>query len=268
MNLPALQQVIDLVTQAGDEEIMPRYQRVGCDIKTDGSLLTEADLAVDQRLQQALAQHWPKIRFLSEEMSSEEQTALLQDDGPLWILDPLDGTSNFAAGLPFFAVSLALVHEGKTCLAVTYDPFRKEIFSAELSKGAWLNDEALQAPTCHMDINTTVAIVDFKRLPSELKKNLAHNAPYNSQRNLGSCALEWCWIAAGRGHLYLHGGMKLWDYAAGVLILSEAGASSSTMTGEPVFVAKLEPRSVVLARDKTLFDAWFSWLSTHKGAVK
>lgn len=257
---PDTEALCALVREAAREELLPRLHRVGHDVKPDGSLLTEADLAMDRRLRRALAERWPQIAFLSEEMPRELQEARLREPGPLWVLDPLDGTSNFAAGLPLFAVSLALLEDGAPRLGLIYDPGRDECFSAERGAGARLNGEVLRAPQGGPPLQRAVALVDFKRLPKALARRLAAEAPYASQRNLGSCALEWAWMAAGRGHCYLHGGMKLWDYAAGSLILAEAGGHSQTLEGEPVFVPRMQPRSVVAAADRRLFGAWVEWL--------
>ncbi|MEJ2631414.1 MAG: inositol monophosphatase family protein [Acidihalobacter sp.] len=78
----------------------------------------------------------------------------------------------------------------------------------------------------------------------------------SAQRNLGTCALEWVWLAAGRGHVYLHGGVRLWDYAAGSLLSAEVGGVSATLEGEPVFQPDPGPRSVLAAADPALFEAW------------
>ena len=86
--------------------------------------------------------------------------------------------------------------------------------------------------------------------------------PYLSQRNFGSVVLEWCWLAAGRFHVYLHGGQKLWDYAAGSLILSETGGFALTLNGAPVCCADLQPSSVVAALDAKLFQEWKMWLDS------
>ena len=106
-----------------------------------------------------------------------------------------------------------------------------------------------------------MALVDFKRLPGPLAAHLAARPPYASQRNLGACALEWAWLAAGRGHVYLHGGMGLWDYAAGSLLLAEAGGVSATLDGDPVLRFDTGPRSAVAAADPDLFAAWRSALT-------
>ena len=254
--LPELQTLEDIIRRVAKEEILTRFNRVGYEVKDDGSLLTEADLSADQRIRNILAELYPDISFLSEEMDAPEQEELLNASEKLWCLDPLDGTSNFAAGVPLFATSLALFVKGEVQIGVTYDPIRNEMFSAVKGQGAWLNGEPLICHSSGFAMNKTIAIVDFKRLNPQLVQRLLNDAPYKSQRNLGSCVLEWAWMAANRGHLYLHGGMKLWDLAAGTLILDEAGGYSCTLKGEKVFRPAIKPRSVVISPDKNLFEAW------------
>ena len=253
-----------LVRQVAIEEILPRFNKITYSIKQDGSLLTEADLATDKRIQQGLATLHPNIAFLSEEMTLEQQTRLLQESERLWCLDPLDGTSNFAAGIPLFATSLALFEKGKVVLGITYDPIRDEMFSAVAGQGAWLNNQPLHCRASGFQLKNAVVIADLKRLSPRLQQALLQKKPYGSQRNLGTCVLEWAWMAANRGHAYLHGGMKLWDLAAGSLILSEAGGYSATLDGEIVFKPVMEPRSVVISPDKQLFKEWMQFLEKNK----
>lgn len=260
--LPDLKKLEDLVRQVAKEEILPRFNRVGYSIKDDGSLLTEADLSADKRISETLAEYYPDIAFLSEEMELEQQQDLLNKSEKLWCLDPLDGTSNFAAGIPLFATSLALFVKGEVHIGITYDPVRDEMFSAVKGQGAWINGEDLKCKPSGFDLDKTIAIVDFKRLTPELTQRLLKKSPYKSQRNLGSCVLEWAWMAANRGHLYLHGGMKLWDLAAGTLILEEAGGYACTLDGETVFRAEMTPRSVVISPDKILFKQWKEYLAS------
>lgn len=248
--------VENLLAQTGREELLPRLERVGAQRKPDGSLLTEADLAADARVRAGLAAAWPGIPMLSEEMTLAEQHVLLDGGGPVWCLDPLDGTSNFVAGFPLFSLSLALIEDGRVSLGVVYDPVREESFAAVLGGGATLNGRRLPRRRNAPDLARCVALVDFKRLSAPLATRLSTSPPYASQRNLGTCALEWAWLAAGRGHVYLHGGMRLWDYAAGSLLLAEAGGCSATLDGEPVFRPDPGPRSVLAAADPVLFAAW------------
>ncbi|MEF3193067.1 MAG: inositol monophosphatase family protein, partial [Halothiobacillaceae bacterium] len=216
-----------LVRQAARETVLPRFCNVERRLKPDGSWLTEADLAMQARVQRELAARFPAIPFLGEEMDEDEQRRLMRHaEQGLWVLDPLDGTSNFAAGLPIFASSLALIRGGRVVLGVVVDVTRDETFSAALGEGAWLNGVRLRPPTCDLPLSKALACVDFKRLPPELATRLAVGAPYGSQRSISSVALDWCWVAAGRFHVYLHGRQGLWDYAGGHLILEEAGGYS------------------------------------------
>lgn len=259
--LPDLDTLCALVREAARAELLPRFTRVTQQHKADGSILTEADLAIDARLRSALVRHWPEIALLSEEMDGATQEQLLAStEQALWCLDPLDGTSNFAAGLPFFGVSLALLQAGQPRLGVIYDPVRDECFSAQRGRGAKLNGVALRTAAIDLELKQCIALIDFKRLSTHLRQRLTETPPYHSQRNFGSCALEWAWLAAGRGHVYLHGGQKLWDFAAGCLLLDEAGGASYTLQGEPVFRAALEPRSVAASPDPDLAGQWLDWL--------
>lgn len=258
--LPKLRELEDIIREVANEEILPRFNKVDYVIKGDGSLLTEADLSADKRIRQALAERYPDIDFLSEEMEPEQQENLIRNSDRLWCLDPLDGTSNFAAGIPLFATSLALFVNGEVQIGITYDPLRDEMFSAVKGQGATLNNEPLKCGDSGFALNKSIAIVDFKRLKPELVQRLISHAPYKSQRNLGSCVLEWAWMAASRGHLYLHGGMKLWDLAAGTLILSEAGGYACTLEAEDVFRPSMEPRSVLISPDRKLFEQWKAFL--------
>jgi myo-inositol-1(or 4)-monophosphatase len=250
---------------------LPLFAVVTRHIKHDGSVVTEADLAMQHRLKADLARHWPEYDFLGEEMPGHEHEQLTTATGKgLWCVDPLDGTSNYAAGIPFFAVSLALAIDGRPELGMVYDPVRDECFMARRGAGAWLNDVKLgvQEPPLPDVLRRCIACVDFKRLAAPVAALLGAHPPYGSQRNFGASSLEWCWLADGRFHLYLHGGQKLWDYAAGSLILAEAGGLATTTQGEPVFCYGLAPRSVVAAATPVLFSAWKSWIDQNASASR
>ncbi len=246
-----------IIREAAKQELLPRFQQIGHSLKSDGSIVTEADLAMQQRMIEVLQQRWPIIPLLGEEMTPEEQQQLLDNNEEgLWLLDPLDGTSNYAAGIPYFCVSLALMKRGEVTLAIIHDPLRDETFAAEKGKGAWLNGEPLIAPKATRPLKQGIALIDLKRLTPKLAAKVASQPPYSSQRNLGSGALDWCYVATGRVDVYLHGGQKLWDYAAGQLILAEAGGYASTLEGEGVLVNELKQRSVVAAADEGNYLQW------------
>jgi len=256
----ALDRVVAAVRRVAADEIMPRYLKVAHQRKADGSLFTEADLAAQEALTRSL-RDIHAVPVIGEEMSREQQAERwLAADGGVWCVDPIDGTSNFVYGLPYFAISVALMRQGRSVLGVVYDPVADEMFYAERGVGAFLNGERLPIRTHVPHIRNAMANVDFKRLNAKLAASLASNPPYMSQRNYGAGALEWCYLAAGRFDLYLHGGQKLWDYAAGCLILEEAGGCLCSLTRDDFWADDLWSRSVIAARDQHLFEAWRDWI--------
>lgn len=263
-----LQELSRIVRDVAREELLPRFNSKIFEKQTklDGSVVTEADAAVQYRLASAFRALWPDIAFLGEEMPSDEQQHTLQSKA-VWCLDPLDGTSNFASGIPVFGVSLALIENQQQKLGLIYDPVRDECFTAIKNEGCWINGVPLSSCSAHSDLTDLkqmIAVVDLKRLRGPLLTSLVTEHPFRSQRNFGSCAIEWCWLAAGRFQLYVHGGQKLWDYAAGTIILEEAGGLSSTIAGDAVFCAKLEPRPVVAAYNKAAYQQWYAWIDKHR----
>lgn len=251
-----------LIRDAAREELLPRFRRSHRQEKADGTWVTEADLAMQASVRAVLATMHPEVGFLGEEMDAAEQQRLLTSAMPgLWVLDPLDGTNNFAAGIPLFGVSLALLRAGHIALGVVYDPMHDECFTAMRGQGAFLNGAQLRVPAAGVPLAKTTACIDFKRLPAALATRIATAPPYASQRSIGSVALDWCWVAAGRFHVYLHGRQNLWDYAAGLLILEEAGGYSDTLDGTPAPIT-LAPRSAVCAADPRLFAEWIDYLRT------
>ncbi len=263
-----VQQLNHLIIETADQEILPRFQQIESRKKADGSLVTEADLAVQQRLIGQLQKLYPGIPLLGEEMSAPQQQQVLADAAAgFWCLDPLDGTSNYVAGMPCFATSLAYICEGEVRIGIIYDPLREECFHAVRGEGAWLNGERLSLTTSKSELTACVAMVDFKRLSPRLATELATRPPYRSQRSIGSVALDWCWLAAGRVQLYLHGGAKLWDYAAGSLIYREAGGHLRLTHGHVSLPEEqtltLHPCMAVAAADEALFDAWTAWLGQY-----
>ncbi len=259
-----LDQLVQILKAAADTEIMPRFRQTATSRKADGSVVTAADLGAQRFITDALADAFPDIPVLGEEMPATEQQRLLDADADaVFCLDPLDGTSNFAGGFPVFSVSLALCRAGQAELGVVYDPNRDESFAAAAGRGAWLNGKHLITHAPQQTLADCLGLIDLKRLGAEHVLKMGQAPPYRSQRNLGSVALDWCWLAAGRGQLYLHGGQKLWDYLAGELIAREAGAQTRLLTRSgqhPPPGLALAPRFAVGAANTTLLELWLNWL--------
>jgi len=249
------------ICQAAEEELLGRFNQVAAHTKADGSIVTVADHAMQKRLHAELTALLPQYGLLGEEMSKADQMAQIEHTGAgLWVVDPLDGTSNYAAGIPYFATSLALLVAGTVALGIVYDPVRREFFHTVAGQGAWLNGRALGSDAPTTPLHRGIGLVDYKRLPKPLAHRLVESPPYSSQRSLGSVALDFCWLAAGRGHVYLHGRHDLWDYAAGMLILHEAGGQTITLEGERTPPLDLAPRSTAAALRGDVFDQWCRWL--------
>lgn len=247
-----------------EKEVMPRYMKVTHQQKIDGSLCTEADLAAQAALITKL-QAILNVPVLGEEMSVAQQEEIWGDGmQELWCIDPIDGTSNFVHGLPYFALSVALIRGGKSVLGVVYDPVAKELFAAERGRGAFINGVKMLKRTVAKDLSGALASVDMKRLDRKLSAVLASNPPYSSQRNFGASTLDWCYTAAGRYDAYLHGGQKLWDYAAGSLVLEEAGGQMCSLEHDEFSHSNVWQRSVIAAVDPDIFNAWKTWIRAQK----
>ncbi|MET0049783.1 MAG: inositol monophosphatase family protein [Candidatus Thiodiazotropha sp.] len=260
-----IEKISSLIRDAAIEELLPRFRNIGSQYKSDGTLVTEADLAVQARVGEQLKQAYPHIPLLGEEMTADEQARImLEADDGYWCLDPLDGTANYVAGMPCFATSLAYIRNGQVIMGVIVDPLRDECFTAVKGQGARLNNRSLQLDCSLRELKSCVAMVDFKRLGHPLASRLATQPPYRSQRSIGSVALDWCWLAAGCCQLYLHGGAKLWDYAAGTLIFTEAGGHFQLTQGAaslpPTTSLGLTPQMAIAAPGKELFRSWRDWL--------
>ncbi len=261
---PDLKRLSDLLRAAVAAELGAHEHRPETHAKADGSVVTAVDAALQDHLRRALDREWPGIPLLGEEMTAAEQGRLLDASAEgIWVLDPLDGTSNFVGGFPAYALSLALIRGGAPVLGAVLDPRRDECFCARRDGGAWCNGEPMAPYAPGLELGDCLAMIDFKRLPPARIAPLFRPGGFRSQRNLGAAALEWCWLAAGRFQLYLHGGQKLWDYAAGHLIATEAGAPSRAYRPygtAPAAGLDLAPRLFVAAATEALLEQWLDFV--------
>ena len=264
MNTSLLQQVEHIVRQAGCEILLPAFasQSSVQEVKQDGSIVTETDHQCQTFIQNALHNLSSDIGFLGEEMSELEQLDCLSQSALFWCVDPLDGTGNFATPMPLFGISVALIDNGTPVLACIYDPIRDEIFSAEKGQGVRLNGSTIQASSTQKKLKQSIGFVDFKRLSSNLAENIASHSYYRSQRNLGTCALEWAWLATGRAQFIVHGGQKIWDYAAGVLLAEEAGCMVTDFQNQPPFGKTQISYPILATANPTIHDEWLSILQS------
>ena len=257
-NFDDLLAIQEIIREAAGHSLAAYYACSTANYKSDGSIVTEADLAMQQALTSALAERFPRVQMLGEEVSEAEQTRVIKGNADYWCLDPVDGTTNFHATVPLFSVSLGLISADEIVLGVVYDPNRDEFFGAVRGQGFWINGARVERPSQPGRLGNCIAFIDFKRLDAVLGTSLVQDTPYKSQRNIGTCALEWAWLAAGRVNLLLHGRESIWDYTAGVLLTEEAGGKCETFDAEPIFKQTLTPRSVIAASNPELFEQWAS----------
>ena len=238
--------ITGIIEQAGCNILLPAFHSsVQTSTKADGSVVTETDLRCQHFIESELAKLDVSIALLGEEMTEEQQLhSLHSSQGSYWCLDPLDGTTNFSTALPAFAISLALIENSQVQLACIHDPVRQESFTARRGDGAHLNGHMICCSN-ENEMANAVGFIDFKRLEKKIAKRIAAKRSYRSQRNIGTCALEWAWLAAGRAQFIIHGGEKIWDFAAGSLIAQEAGCQVGNFLTEPLFPCQKLSSSVL-----------------------
>ncbi len=262
-----LKQVEHIARQGGKNILLPAFisQTARQSIKQDGSIVTETDRLCQDFLQFELSKLDKSIAFLGEEMARDEQLSCLHQQGNsrFWCVDPLDGTGNFATPMPLFSISIALIENGSPVLACIYDPVRDEMFSAVSGSGLSLNGQPFIPGPYDKPLKNSIGFVDFKRLQPALASHLVTHKFYRSQRNLGSCALEWAWLATGRAQFILHGGQKLWDYAAGLLLAEEAGCIVTDFEGSHPFATAQLSSPILAACNTVLRQTWADILSHH-----
>ncbi len=227
------QAVIRLVEQAG-AILLDRAAAQKITVKGRADYVTQVDFAVQEFLKEKLGALTPNLPLMSE----EQDNRTLDFSQPLWILDPVDGTTNLIHGFPASAVSLGLLEQGNVTLGVVYNPFRQELFTAKAGQGAFCNGASIQVkPTA--DLAHSLLAIGTSPYDRELiPKNFALFAKLFSRcediRRTGSAALDLCDLACGRTDGYLERNLKPWDYAGASVILTEAGGMLTDFAGQPV----------------------------------
>lgn len=192
--------------------------------KGDINLVTEADLASEKLIIERIKSYHPQHSILAEE--SGEAVIIGGSNKWKWIIDPLDGTTNFAHGYPCFCVTLALEHEGKIVIGVTYDPTRNELFAAERGQGASLNNKPIRvsaAASLSESLIVTGFPYDFKKREDFARHLTEFLLQSRGVRRDGSAAIDMAYVACGRFDGFWEEGLNPWDVAAGLLLIEEAG---------------------------------------------
>lgn len=225
---------IETAREAGQILLEKFGRKIQISKKGDINLVTEADLASEKHIIEKIKTYHPKHAILAEE--SGEAVIIGGDKTWKWIIDPLDGTTNFAHGYPCFAVNIALEYAGQVVLAVTYDPTRNELFSAERGSGANLNGRQIRVSETEK-LSEALIVTGFPYNFAQ-KENFAHHLTQfllksRGVRRDGSAAIDLAYVACGRFDGFWEEGLNPWDVAPGFLLIEEAGGKVTDYRGAP-----------------------------------
>ena len=222
---------IEAVVRAGDLQIAKFNTGVSVEKKGAIDLVTEVDLEVERMFRAMIAERFPDHEVLAEELGGGTGGSRHR-----WVFDPLDGTTNYAHGVPIFCASLALEVDGQAAVAAVYDPNRKELFTAEAGLGSWMNGQRLKA-SANRTVLESMLVTGFpynihEKADEFLKVFGRVLKQARAIRRLGSAAIDICWVAAGRMDGFWEASLKPWDTRAAALILEEAGGKVTGMDGK------------------------------------
>jgi myo-inositol-1(or 4)-monophosphatase len=249
--LPTLEFAIDIARKAGEliKQGAAKVKTVNAKSSV-ADLVTEFDVAVEKFLKELISTKFPSHSFLAEESAKEGQRL---DDTPTWIIDPIDGTTNFVHSFPFFCVSIGFAVKQEVVLGVIFNPITEEFFYAAKNQGAFLISRDASPQRLLLahkaDVRKSAALVstgfsvptirgdpespEVQRLHKITLDNVKHlQLHVRDIRRIGSAALDLCFVASGRTDSYFEFGVKEWDVAAGVLILEEAGGYVCSVGGK------------------------------------
>ncbi len=234
MSTSSPKKIASLAAQKAGAELLKHFNktsRSSIKAKSKHEIVTPADLAAERIILSAIKKNFPTHRILSEEAGDNQKHS-----DYLWIIDPLDGTTNFAMGNPLFSVSIALCYREKIILGLVYIPFLQDLYVAEKGKGATLNDQKIHVSKekkinqsfltfCHG--NNEASIRRAVNIYSHLKLTA------RDLRQIGTAALETSWVARGKTEAIIIPGVNSWDVAAGALLVREAGGVVTDLDGQP-----------------------------------
>src|SRR5262245_29072037 len=254
---------VEIVLRSGDIQMLRRESGFNVSKKGTIDLVTEVDLECERMCRTVLADRFPDHDILAEELSSGSNHKA--SSRYRWVFDPLDGTTNYAHGLPVFCASLALEIDGQTVAGAIYDPTRKELFTGERGAGAFLNGSRLH-------VSGTEALLDallVTGFPYDVHQKLhqlielfsAFLGQARAVRRLGSAALDLCYVASGRFDGFWEQSLRPWDVSAGALIVAEAGGRITGMDG-----TRFDPAAAhLVASNGRIHDAMLQVIERTQG---
>ena len=256
-----LKNVLLQATRAGAKVVQEFFDRPFVISNKEGinNLVTEADHASEKAILDIIKREFPDHYILSEEAG-----AIVQDSNYKWIIDPIDGTVNFAHSIPLCCVSIAVEYNGEIVLASVYNPLMNELFFAEKGKGATLNDKEIKVSKKQNVVNACLVTgfpytyLDVPNGPLQIfEKLIRKGVPV---RRLGSAATDLCWVAAGRFDGFYEHKLQAWDSAAGYLIVEEAGGKVTDFKGN-----KFSPyQPHILATNGEIHDEMLAVINNEK----
>ena len=233
--------------------------------KSHNDFVTEVDRAAEQAIIETLLAAYPGHGILAEESGREHGA---RDSEYVWIIDPLDGTTNFIHGFPVYAVSIALAHRGQLQQAVVYDPARNDLFYATKGRGSYLNDKRLRVSKRNRMAESLIGTGFPFRKGDNFKRYLQIFEEVSQVcaglRRPGAAALDLCYVAAGRYEGFFEFGLSPWDMAAGALMITEAGGLVGNFTGDADFLFQRE----VVAGNPKIYSQLVQILAPYTRAIK
>ncbi len=250
--------IAGFIRETAEVAILPRFRQLRQeDIreKKPGDYVTIADTEAERLLEARLRDALPGSVVLGEEGAAQDPARLdlLVGDAPVWVIDPIDGTGNFARGEPGFAVILALVERAEVRAGWIYDPLGAGMVLAERGSGAWSEGRRLAVDREAAPGRMVGAAYGRTAAGPRAAKALADSGRIAAVRNLGSSALEYSALALGRAHFSLHSRSLPWDHAAGMLVVAEAGGIAGFFDGTP-YDPRISDRPVLAASSQAAWD--------------
>jgi myo-inositol-1(or 4)-monophosphatase len=253
-----LQQTLRQAAQKGGDVLKDYFSKNFTIYNKEGinNLVTDADHACEKEIIEVIKSNFPDHQILSEEIGSIETTSAYK-----WVIDPIDGTVNFAHGIPICCVSIGVEKEGELILGAVYNPLMNEFYFAEKNIGAFLNDKKIVVSTQQKVLNSCL-VTGFPYtyedgpgapLPT-FSKFIKAGVPV---RRLGSAAIDLCWVAAGRFDGFYEHKLQAWDSAAGVLMVQEAGGMVTNFTGEKFSI--YQPK--IVATNGLIHNELLNWIN-------
>ena len=254
-------QILTDAIEAGANELMRFFNGTFTISNKEGinNLVTEADHASDKAIQDVIKKAFPDHGIISEETAE-----VISESEYKWIIDPIDGTINFANGIPICCVSIGLEHNGKMLMGAVYNPILKEFFFAEKGKGATLNEKKISVSNKD-DVLRSCLVTGFPYTYLDqpngplqaFERLIRRGIPV---RRLGSAAIDLCWVAAGRFDGFYEHQLNAWDSAAGFIIVEEAGGKVTDLNGDTY--SPYQPG--IIATNGFLHDELVEWVKGNK----